>query len=326
MQWHHESPPANGGARAPAGRPGRCAAALGLQVRHEVRRCALCTATEDGRVCSHIMYHVGIGWTERVFACRACRACCVTISFLGSSELGRLASTARRFGPMTEEASRLATLGWPGPDRERAPKRAQVSSWLQVLRELEGLTARLTFSRVGPRVRLTAGGAVAARSGMTCHGGLRAAVCAGVPMRAGRHYAEFTVRGGFAGSFGLVGGGFDPSEGCELRSAALPQLRSIWWSGSDNAADMLHVLRRQTRRSGIARLTASCSQTRTTWSARIGIHLIVSSAVVSSTAGTEHRAQPTRRLHFPASHCRVHVCGSATRSGSCSTSTEAASR
>lgn len=86
--------------------------------------------------------------------------------------------------------------------------------WLEVLHELEVLSRPRRFTRVGPRVAVCEGGLVALRSGVTCHAGHRAALCAEAVLRAGRHWIEFEVLAETTGAMvGVTSASFDPGSG-----------------------------------------------------------------------------------------------------------------
>jgi hypothetical protein len=134
---------------------------------------------------------------------------------LACRELGRLACTASRFSllcpigssavtsvPATQPAAERLSIVAEGARRRlrghtlRAcvPRRG-TESWLRLLRELERLE-RPAFTLSGPDVALRDGGRTALRlSGGTTHAQqhfLQSAVCAGVDLRAGRHFLELT--------------------------------------------------------------------------------------------------------------------------------------
>ena len=132
--------------------------------------------------------------------------------FLAARELGRLQCVSTRFSSVVAEAARLAVAAASATVQARAPRRGR-EPWLCVMHELELLAAPLTFATWGPRVKISEDASLASRSGVTCHGGHRAALCSLAPMRAGRHFVEMTVESGTSAHFGVVSPAFNPQEG-----------------------------------------------------------------------------------------------------------------
>lgn len=109
--------------------------------------------------------------------------CLRATTYLALSDLVRLACAWPRFARegMSERAARLIVQ--QRKDRERAP-RGGGESWLVILQELERLAKPLSFTRSGRNFRIR---------GTEAMGGYGWALCDRVPMRGGKHYAEFTI-------------------------------------------------------------------------------------------------------------------------------------
>ena len=136
---------------------------------------------------------------------------------LSVRELGRLACVARRFAledsvadpshdpaseepaeawSLVQEAARLRWLSHTAEEQQRAP-RDDKQPWLALLGELERLTAPLAFTRAATGyITLEHGGAqmVVSSEGFDAEDdGWRTAAACAVPMRAGLHFAQFTI-------------------------------------------------------------------------------------------------------------------------------------
>lgn len=150
--------------------------------------------------------------------------------FLSAQDLLHLALACRRFGrrvgtttrargsSFVEETARLQLLRRPATSRAtvmdlRTAPGLGTCCWLSLLQEMEHLEAPLRFTRVGPRVLIQAGGLLVTRSGVTCHSGHRAAVISGHRMRAGCHFANFTLVSGGTSLVGFCPASFEPASG-----------------------------------------------------------------------------------------------------------------
>ena len=115
---------------------------------------------------------------------------------------------------LVDEAARRWVAGCSEQERGWVPRRER-ESWLGLMHEVEVLRLPLAFARVHPSFALSENGAVATMTGVGSAafrwldakagdqvGGLTAART--VVMRAGRHYAEFTVKSGDTMRFGVI--------------------------------------------------------------------------------------------------------------------------
>ena len=173
------------------------------------------------------LLHVGLFLTapdllDLAFTCRrfGCRTVVVAPTASASEARGllgqRMLADDEAAPPphaLTEEAARLQLLQRGAASRAALSARRSTSCWLGWLFEMEQLEAPLAFTRVGPRVSLRDDGLLVTRSGVTCHGGHRAAMVGDHRMRAGRHYASFTLVEGATALVGLCPASFDPSTG-----------------------------------------------------------------------------------------------------------------
>ena len=136
-------------------------------------------------------------------------------SFLPATDLARLSLAAKRFtapptdGPadakgLLEQVAMRRVEGHAPAERDWVPRR-EGESWLALAFELEQLNRPLRCSRAHAALELS-GGTVTRRT--TAGNEFRTAVSP-VVMRAGRHYAQFTLLRGQP-TVGLVASGYDP--------------------------------------------------------------------------------------------------------------------
>lgn len=132
-------------------------------------------------------------------------------NLVGCCELAWLQTVSRRFAKKTcgggddrwtlsQEAARIWLASRPEHQRAWAPRRG-LEPWLDVCREVASLLARPRFARAHEEITLSDGGHVATKT--TYKNGLGCTAAGASILRAGRHFAEFTVLKG-GGSYGIV--------------------------------------------------------------------------------------------------------------------------
>ena len=105
---------------------------------------------------------------------------------------------------IAEEAARRWIADCNEQERSWVPRRGR-ESWLGLMWEVEVLRKDLVFGRSHERITLSEGGALAT---VDVSGSWPAAASKAV-MRAGRHYAQFTVVSGIYMMFGVIRPGWD---------------------------------------------------------------------------------------------------------------------
>jgi hypothetical protein len=124
------------------------------------------------------------------------------------------AAAAAESWSIAEEVARRWIADCIKQERGWVPRRAR-ESWLGLMWEVQSLRRGAVFGRSHEDITLSEGGSRAAvRTGMAyCP-----AVASKVVMRAGRHYAQFTVLDGRQVSFGVIRPGWDVEGGCSADS------------------------------------------------------------------------------------------------------------
>eukprot|EP01046_Picozoa_sp_COSAG06_P049973 COSAG06_NODE_7805_length_2368_cov_3.452182_2_plen_321_part_01 len=110
---------------------------------------------------------------------------------------------------IVQEAARRRLMKCIAQEQGWVPRRGR-ESWLGLMWEVESLRRGAVFERSHELITLSEGGAQAARNG---YDGEERTAASKAVMRAGRHYAQFTVVGGDSMFFGVIRPGWDVEGG-----------------------------------------------------------------------------------------------------------------
>ena len=116
---------------------------------------------------------------------------------------------------IAEEAARRRIADCTDQERGWVPRRGR-ESWLGLMWEVEVLRKDLVFGRSHAAITLSEGGSLATRGGVLDYTGYTAASKA--VLRAGLHYAEFTVMSGRLMFFGVIRPGWGVEGGKEAQN------------------------------------------------------------------------------------------------------------
>jgi hypothetical protein len=110
---------------------------------------------------------------------------------------------------IAEEVARRWIVGCTDQEQGWVPRRGQ-ESWLGLMWEMESLRRGAVFGRSHEVITLSEGGAVATRNGYDM---IYRTTASKAVMRAGHHYAQFTVANGDVMFFGVIRPGWDVEGG-----------------------------------------------------------------------------------------------------------------
>eukprot|EP01046_Picozoa_sp_COSAG06_P051219 COSAG06_NODE_8307_length_2207_cov_4.807400_1_plen_290_part_00 len=123
----------------------------------------------------------------------------------GTASGGAVAAQQAEMWPIVEEAGRRWIATCTDEERGWVPRRGR-ESWLGLMWEVESLRRGAVFGRSHALITLSEGGAQATRNG---YDGGHCTAASKAVMRAGRHYAQFTVVSGICMFFGVIRPGWD---------------------------------------------------------------------------------------------------------------------
>jgi hypothetical protein len=125
-----------------------------------------------------------------------------------TTSVGAAAAEATEMWSIVEEVGRRWIVDCNDQEQGWVPRRGR-ESWLGLMWEVESLRCAAVFSRSHEDITLSEGGTVAMKGVDYSN---RAAASKAV-MRAGHHYAQFTVMSGFLMNFGVIRPGWDVEGG-----------------------------------------------------------------------------------------------------------------